>query len=94
MDEPRAQALQELALAQHDRGLMLGAARSIAGARRRRSRTQQVDQEADPDREQGSAHRQRHGEQNGGDGDSYVPLAFLISAEMAGTTSCRSPITA
>ena len=31
---------------------------------------------------------------DGGDGDAYVPRTFLISAEIAGTTSCRSPITA
>ena len=31
---------------------------------------------------------------DGGGNRDYVPLAFLISAETAGTTSCRSPITA
>ena len=59
-----------------------------------RTRLQQRHQEAHADGEQASAHRQRDGEHDGGDGDSYVPLTFLISAEIAGTTSCRSPITA
>ena len=41
-----------------------------------------------------SARRQQRGEDDGGDGDAYVPRTFLISAEIAGTTSCRSPMTA
>ena len=91
---PGAEPLQQLALAQHDRRLVLGAPRAVAGALHRRARLQQRHQEADPDGEQAPAHRQRRGEQDGGDGDAYVPRTFLISAEIAGTTSCRSPITA
>ena len=94
VDEARADALQQLALAQHDRRLVLGAPRAVAGALDRRPRPQQRHQEAHADGEQAPAHRQRGGEQDGGDGDAYVPRTFLISAEIAGTTSCRSPITA
>ncbi len=92
---PGPEALQQLALAQHDRRLVLGAARAgrrcaSTGAPARSS----VDQEPHADGEQSPAHRQRRGEHDGGDGDAYVPRTFLISAEIAGTTSCRSPITA
>ena len=67
---------------------------AVAGALHRRARLQQRHQEPHPDREQRPAHRERGGEHDGGDGDAYVPRTFLISAEIAGTTSCRSPITA
>ena len=44
--------------------------------------------------EQRAADGDRGGERDGGGDRDYVPLAFLISAEIAGTISCRSPITA
>ena len=94
VDEAGAEALQQLALAQHDRRLVLGAAGALAGALHRSARLQQLHQEPHPDDEQTPAHRQRGGEQDGGDGYADVPRTFLISAEMAGTTSCRSPMTA
>jgi hypothetical protein len=52
------------------------------------------DEERDAPGEQRAADGDRGGERDGGGNRGYVPLAFLISAEIAGTTSCRSPITA
>jgi hypothetical protein len=43
--------------------------------------------------EQCAAQGERGRERDGGDGRGYRPLAFLISFEIAGTTSCKSPIT-
>jgi hypothetical protein len=57
--------------------------------------------EPDKPREQeGAAGKERtrdgdRGRERGTAGDAlYPPLAFLISPEIAGTMSCRSPITA
>ena len=46
-------------------------------------------------REQGQRHGRDRREGERGQRDGYVPSRrFLSSAEIAGTTSCRSPITA
>jgi hypothetical protein len=54
----------------------------------------EADEQRDAPGEQRAADGERGGERDGGRNRDYVPLAFLISAEIAGTTSCRSPITA
>jgi hypothetical protein len=92
--QSRNQALQQLALAEHDRGLVAEARRdpveSVGG----------LTEPNEPREQEGAA-----GEQRACDGDRgcesdgaaealYPPLAFLISPEIAGTISCKSPITA
>ena len=92
--EPRPEPREQLALAEHDRRLVAHAALGVPGADRGRSGAQQRGQEPHARDQQRRARRQQGGENDGGDGDAYVCLAFLISAEIAGTTACRSPITA
>ena len=90
-DEP----LQQLPLAEHDHGLVAHAPRHVARALDRLARADE------PPEEERAA-----GEEPAGDGEQrreaerarrpgvYAPRAFLSSAEIAGTISCRSPITA
>ena len=94
VDQPGDDPLQQLALAEHDRRLVAHATLPVAGARGGSRRAHEVHEEPHPQGKQGSARRQQRGEHDGGDGDAYVPFTFLISAEIAGTTSCRSPMTA
>ncbi len=94
MEQPGAESLEQLALPEDDRGLAENPAADVIRAVDRRRRPQQPGQEPGPDEEQRSADRDRGGQRQRGDQRRYVPLAFLISAEIAGTTSCRSPITA
>jgi hypothetical protein len=91
--EPWDEPLQQLPLAEDDDGLVPNALRQVVVAREGRT-------EADEAREeQGAARRERdrdgrdrrQGER--GQDDGYPALAFLSSAEIAGTISCRSPIT-
>ena len=91
---PGHEPLQQLALPEHDRRLVAHPPGAVAGPAHRRGAAHELDQEPDPQREQRPARRQQRGEHDGGDKNSYDPRAFLISAEIAGTTSCRSPITA
>ena len=86
--------LQELALTDDDRRLVADAAAGTVGAIHRGRGLRQAGQEPRPDGEQAGAEGDRPGQDDGRDDAGYVPFAFLISAEIAGTTSCRSPITA
>ena len=71
---------------------------SLEGNTRRaidiRRRLKQPEQESDARDDQGSAHRDRGGQSQRSHERAYVPLAFLTSSEIAGTTWWRSPITA
>ena len=96
MHQPRAEALEQLALAEHDRRLVLD---PPSGCRRRGTtgcacRATRPDQQADPAAEQRAADDHRGSKRDGGDRRDYVPFAFRISALIAGRISCRSPITA
>ena len=93
MHEPGHKPLEQLALAERDHHLVShpGAqlSRAVGGARG----ANQPDEHHRPPREQPSADRRDPEQDEEGDG-VYPPLAFRISATTAGTTSCRSPITA
>ena len=93
MHQPGHEPLQQLALTQRDDRLVAEAGGHLARAVARRRHPHQ------PEEQQGAAGEEpaRDGQhdQERGEGDRvYPPLAFSISAVMAGSTSCRSPITA
>jgi hypothetical protein len=92
--QPRTQPLEQLALPEHDRHLVARPPGRMVCAVARGRRVHQPAQKDDPADEQGAADSDRRGKRESGDERAYVARAFLISAEMAGTTSCRSPITA
>ena len=94
VDQPRPQALEQLALAEDDRGLVTYPSRGIVGPRNRCPGPDQCQQEPHALPEQHRARPRQRGQHHRGHDDAYVPFTFLISAEIAGTTSCRSPITA
>ena len=94
VDQPGPEPLQQLALAEHDGRLGAYRAGHVAGALDRRSGPGQAVQKAGAARKQRASDRERQGQRQRRDRRGYVPLAFLTSAEIAGTTSCRSPITA
>jgi hypothetical protein len=83
--------LQQLALAEHDLGLVARAPRHVAGAVDRRAELEQVDEQLGPAAEQVAADGQRGRERECSDQDVRD---FLSSAVIAGTISVRSPITA
>ena len=93
MEQPGPEPLEQLALPEDDGGLAPNAPRDVTRPINPRRGLQQPNEEPRPDEEQRSADRDRGGQRQRGDRRGYVPLAFLISAEIAGTTSCRSPIT-
>ena len=90
----RQQALQQLLLAEHDRRLVLEALRNVVEALGRLPRAHEAREKARATCEQraGDGERRCEGERAGQ--RRYVGRAFLSSAEIAGTISCRSPITA
>jgi hypothetical protein len=95
VNEARAEPLEQLALAEHVRCLVAQPPPQLAAARDRRAERQQANEE------QRAAGEERRAEgDRGGQGDrgerrgAYVARAFLIAALIAGTTVCRSPITA
>jgi hypothetical protein len=88
------QPLEQLALAEHDHGLVadapaqgVAALDRLAGEDEPRQEERAAREEAAGDGEQG-----REPERAGQDG--YVAFAFRSSAVIAGTIWCRSPITA
>ena len=91
---PGHEPLEQLPLAEHDRRLVLDAPRDVVGAVERPRRTDEPHEEERAPREQpaGDGEQRRKGD-GAGDG-GYEPLTFLSSAVIAGTISCRSPITA
>ena len=97
MDEARPESLQQLALPEHVGHLVAHPPPRLAAARRGRAESQQADEERGAAREQQPADRDCCGERDRGEcrgGPAYVSLAFRIAALIAGTTVCRSPITA
>jgi hypothetical protein len=97
VDEARAEPLEQLALPEHVGQLVAHPPPRLAAARRGRAEPQQADEERGAAGEQQPADRDRRGERDRGErrgGPAYVSLAFRIAALIAGTTVCRSPITA
>jgi hypothetical protein len=91
--ETRHETLEQLALTEDDRRLVARAPREVAAAFGGRGDTQQPREEQRPPGEQRAAQRDRGGE--GDRGERYrASLALRIAALIAGTTACRSPITA
>ena len=76
----------------YDDGLVAHPAADVVEAGDRLPRSHHAVEERGPAREQGSRdeHEQREDEAR----DHQPPLTRRISAEIAGTTSCRSPTTA
>jgi hypothetical protein len=89
-----AEALEELALPQHDRRLVADALRYVVEALARLAEPDQVDQELRAAPEEEAADGQRQRKRDRSDQDVYGPRAFLSSEVTAGTISVRSPITA
>src|SRR5262249_26047751 len=84
MHQPRTEALEQLALAEHDRRLVLDAPGDVARAGYRLSLFGEPDQEGDPAAEQRAADPQRYCQRDRGDRRGYAPFAFRISALIAG----------
>ena len=92
--DPRHEPLQELALAEDDDGFVLDPLRQLVEALERRAHADEAPEEerAPCEDRQRDGRDRREGER--GQGGGYWPRTFLSSAEIAGTTSCRSPMTA
>jgi hypothetical protein len=88
-DEP----LQQLPLAEHDHSLVADAPREVTRAVDRPPLPDEPDEEERAPREQPAADRHERDEPERAGDDGY-PRAFLSSALIAGTISCRLPITA
>jgi hypothetical protein len=91
--QARPEALEQLALPEHDHGLVAGALREVPGAVGGLAGAYEVDQELRTAGEEKARDRERRGEGDGSDRDVYW-RAFLSSSVIAGTISVRSPITA
>ena len=74
---PGTEPLEQLALAEHDLGLVAGAPRQVAGALRRLAHPHEADDQARPPGEQGAAdgERRREGERSGQDAMASAPFA-------------------
>ena len=90
----RHEPLEQLALAEHDRRLVLHAPRDVVGAVERPRRADEPHEEERAAREQPAGDGEQRREGDGAGRGCYDPLTFLSSAVIAGTISCRSPITA
>jgi hypothetical protein len=88
--QPRHEPLQELALGEHDFDLVPDAPRHIRGTIVRLALENEPRQEPRAPREKPATDDGEHGKRN----RAYEPRTFRSSALIAGTISCRSPITA
>jgi hypothetical protein len=92
--EARNEALQQLALSEHDRRLVAKPDRDVVES------VGGLPEPDEPREQEGAAGKERTRDRDRGrERDTasdalYSPLAFMISPEIAGTISCRSPITA
>ena len=94
MDEAGDEPLQQLALPEHDLGLVADAPRHVVEAFGGLAHPDEVDEQPGAAREQRAAHGERRGQRQRSHHHVYVERALLSSAVMAGTISVRSPITA
>ena len=90
---PRAQPLQQLALADRDHRLLAHALRHVVEPGRGLAEAHDPDEQPGAAGEDAAGHCQRRQQRDQGDG-LYPAPAFRSSAVIAGITSCRSPITA
>ena len=94
MDDAGQQSLEELALTEDDRRLVAQPRHDVVATVKRLRRANESREKERAPREQHSRNRERHGKTEGAGGGRYVPRTFLSSAVIAGTISCKSPITA
>jgi hypothetical protein len=94
VDEPGNDALEQLPLPQHDHRFVANASGHVAEALDRLSHPHQPPEEERAPGEQPDRDGEESGEGERADGPAYDPRAFLSSALIAGTISCRSPMTA
>ena len=94
MHHARHEPLEQLALAEHDRRLVLDAAGQVVGAVERPRGAHEPHEEERAPREQPAGDGEQRREGDGAGRGGYAPSTFLSSAVIAGTISCRSPITA
>jgi hypothetical protein len=87
--QARHEPLQQLALAEHDLDLVLDADRNIRGPIVRLRAPNLLDEELRTEDRAGADDEQQRAEDDGA-----YERTFLSSALIAGTISCRSPITA
>ena len=92
--DARHQPLEQLPLAEHDHRLVPHPAGDIVAAVERLGGAHEPREEERAAREEPSRDGERGGERQRARGGRYVPRTFLSSAVIAGTISCRSPITA
>jgi hypothetical protein len=95
--EARDEALEQLALPEDDRRLVAYADRELRRPPRRLPEPDEAAEEEDASDEDEAGDRDRCGERvrrRDARPGAQAACAFLSSAEIAGTTSCRSPITA
>jgi hypothetical protein len=85
---------EQLALAEHDHRLVAEASGDVVAAVDRLAGPNEPRQVDGAPEEEAARDEEQGGERDRAGGDGYVPRAFLSSAEIAGTISCRSPITA
>jgi hypothetical protein len=92
--QARDQALQELLLAEDDHGLVADTGRDRVAAVDRLPGEDEPREEERAAREEAAGDGEQGGEPERAGEDGYAPFAFRSSAVIAGTISCRSPITA
>jgi hypothetical protein len=93
--QPWDEALQELALPEDDHGLVADAARRVVvAAVGGMPGEDELGQEQRAAREEPACDAEQGREPERAGEDGYTPFAFRSSAVMAGTISCRSPMTA
>jgi hypothetical protein len=90
----REQSLEELALAKDDQRLIAHTQGQVVEPLDRLRRTHEPHEEQRAPGKERSGDSERRRERNGAGECRYAPRAFLSSAVIAGTTSCRFPITA
>ena len=89
------QPLEQLALSEHDHRFVADATRNVVVALDRLRRANETDEQQRAPREERPRDGERRRErERAGKRRCYASRAFLSSAEIAGTISCRSPITA
>jgi hypothetical protein len=86
--------LQQLPLAEDDLRLVAHALRHVVRTVDRLAGADDADEEEGAPGEEAAGDGDERGQAERARQDVYAPRAFLSSAEIAGTISCRSPITA
>jgi len=94
VERTRDDALEQLALPEDDLGLRPQATRDVVEALDRLAEVNEPPEQPRTPREERPRDGKERGKSERARENRYVPLTFLISAEMAGRISCRSPMTA